>query len=190
MSSRVDGWTNRIAGYGEADPAGLLEHPDNWRLHDQGQQRVMAELLDRVGWVRSVIVNRTTGHLVDGHLRVALAVARGEAAVPVVFVELSEAEERVVLENLDPIGALAATDSAALMALASTVQVEHPEQKSVLELLRGLTGMGKQSSAGGTPTQEQIDRRQGELDSQFAGRGIVSHPATCPECGSEFEFAK
>jgi hypothetical protein len=38
----------------------------------------MRDVLDRVGWVQSVIVNRKTGRLVDGHLRVQLAVDAGE----------------------------------------------------------------------------------------------------------------
>ncbi len=63
-----------------------------------------------VGWVAGVLVNTTTGHVVDGHLRVELAISRNEPTVPVTYVELGEEEERVVLASLDPIGALARPD--------------------------------------------------------------------------------
>ncbi len=35
------------------------------------------------GWVTEVIVDRSTGNVVDGHLRIELALARDEATVPV-----------------------------------------------------------------------------------------------------------
>jgi hypothetical protein len=190
MSSQVDEWTSRIKGYGSADPASLVPHPENWRTHPQRQQDALSKLLDEVGWVRSVIVNQTTGRLVDGHLRVGLAVARGEQLVPVVYVELDEQEERVILANLDPIATLAATDTAALMALAGSVSIEHPEQTDVMALLKELTGMRSQSGASAGPTQEQIARQSTELELRFGARHLDSHAATCPKCKFEFEFAK
>lgn len=55
-------------------------------------------------------MNRTTGLLVDGHLRVKLAVKRGENSIPVSYVELTEAEEEMVLATLDPIVGMARAD--------------------------------------------------------------------------------
>ncbi len=57
------------------------------------------------------MVNRTTGHVVDGHLRVELAVARNEPSVPVTYVELSEDEERLVLATSTPSAAMAAAET-------------------------------------------------------------------------------
>lgn len=104
------GWQNRIVGEGEEAPDQLLAHPDNWRVHPKAQQRALADVLDKVGWVQRVIVNRTTGRVLDGHLRVALAISRNEQAVPVQYVELTEVEERLVLAVFDPIGEMATTD--------------------------------------------------------------------------------
>ncbi len=111
------GWRNRVVGYGEIDPAACLANPANWRVHPKAQQDALAGVLDQIGWVQTVMVNRTTGHVVDGHLRVALALRREEPTIPVVYVELTAAEERLVLATLDPIGALAVTDGAQLAAL-------------------------------------------------------------------------
>ena len=94
---------SRIVGEGEEAPDQLLANPLNWRRHPPEQQKALEGMLREVGWVQRVIVNRTTGHVVDGHLRVELALRRGETAVPVLYVELTEEEEKIVLAAIDPI---------------------------------------------------------------------------------------
>ncbi|MBK8211604.1 MAG: hypothetical protein IPK78_18265 [Rhodospirillales bacterium] len=94
----------------------LMPNPRNWRTHPAMQATALGKGLETVGWVSDVIVNRTTGHLVDGHLRVALALKRGAGTlVPVKFVELTAEEERAVLVTLDPLAAMATTDEAMLL---------------------------------------------------------------------------
>ena len=72
-------WRNRIAGSGEESPDQLLANPRNFRRHPKHQQDALRGVLAEVGWVQDVIVNRTTGHLVDGHLRVELAMRTPKA---------------------------------------------------------------------------------------------------------------
>jgi DNA modification methylase len=103
------------------DPRSLTPHPDNWRRHPRAQQRALAGALAEIGWVQQIIVNRRTGHLVDGHLRLELALARGEPLVPVLYVDLGEDEEREVLLTLDPLGTLAEADAGRLAALLAQV---------------------------------------------------------------------
>lgn len=103
-------WKNRIVGQRMADPKTLKANAANWRIHPEAQRKALAEVLDTVGWVDQILVNRTTGNMIDGHLRVDEAIAREEAEVPVLEVELSEEEERLVLATLDPLSAMAATD--------------------------------------------------------------------------------
>lgn len=71
-----------------------------------------------------VLINATTGHIVDGHLRVELALARHEATVPVTYVDLSEQEERLVLASFDPLAAVAGAEKDALAALLAGLSVE------------------------------------------------------------------
>ena len=52
-------------------------------------------------------MNQRSGFVVDGHARVALALSRGEATVPVLYVDLEPEEEALVLATLDPISAMA-----------------------------------------------------------------------------------
>ena len=115
-------WLNRIVGHGEEPPDQLLAHPSNWRIHPQVQQQALASVLGEVGIVQSVVVSRTTGRLLDGHLRAELAIAAGQPTIPVVYVELSEEEERIVLASLDPIGAMAAADREKLSELLSGIE--------------------------------------------------------------------
>jgi len=114
-------WRNRIVGQGIVNPAELIANPMNWRNHPKKQIQALTGLLKEVGWVQNVIVNKTTGHIVDGHARVGMAVERKEDAIPVVYVELTEDEERLVLSSLDPIGTLAESSKGALEALLATV---------------------------------------------------------------------
>lgn len=101
---------SRIVGAEEMDPRELTKHPDNWRKHPASQRKALNSVLETVGWVDSIKVNRNSGRIVDGHLRVDVAIRRKEATVPVVYLDLTEDEERLVLATLDPIGALATTD--------------------------------------------------------------------------------
>ena len=110
-------WRNRIVGHGDEPPGRLIANPANWRIHPMAQQQALAGALSDVGWVAQVIVNRRSGYLVDGHLRVELALARGEPSVPVTYVDLSPEEERLVLASLDPLGAMAGADAAKLEEL-------------------------------------------------------------------------
>jgi ParB-like chromosome segregation protein Spo0J len=100
-------WRSRIVGSGDEDPAQLLANPRNWRTHPPRQREALRGSLDTVGWVAQILVNRRTGHIVDGHARIEEAISRGEASVPVLYVDLSDDEERLVLATLDPIGAMA-----------------------------------------------------------------------------------
>jgi hypothetical protein len=140
-------WNIRIVGHGEEPPDQLLANPQNWRVHPQAQQQALAGVIDDVGFVRSVTVNRRTGHVVDGHLRVLAAIGVGQPTIPVEYVDLSEAEEQEVLATLDPIGALAGTDQDALAALIASVETEDARVAGILDSLAPHGGM----SDGGDP---------------------------------------
>ena len=103
-------WRNRIVGEGEEAPDQLLTNPQNWRIHPRSQRAALDGVLSEVGWVQRVVVNRRTGHVMDGHLRIDLAMERGEKTVPVVCVDLSADEEALILATLDPLSALAFAD--------------------------------------------------------------------------------
>lgn len=120
----TDQWRNRITGHGEVAPEQLLANPRNWHIHQKAQQDALAAVLDQVGWVQDVIVNQRTGHVVDGHARIALAISREEASISVVYVDLDEDEERLLLASLDPLSAMATTDADAMRELLAEITVD------------------------------------------------------------------
>lgn len=116
-------WENRIVGYGLMAPDTLIPNPDNWRTHSKHQGQALEEQMDQLGWVQNVVVNKTTGRIVDGHLRAELALKHGVPEVPVTIVELSEAEEALALATLDPVSALAGSDKEKLDAVLRELPV-------------------------------------------------------------------
>ena len=97
-------------GYGEESPEQLLANPFNFRVHTALQEKALSGVLREVGIVQNVLVNRTTGHMLDGHLRAAMAISDGQPKVPITYVELTENEEKLVLATFDPISAMAGKD--------------------------------------------------------------------------------
>lgn len=100
-------WTNRIIEYSNVSPRELRANPLNARVHPPSQRAALESVLDTIGMVQQVIVNRRTGLIVDGHLRVQMAADAGLASIPVAYVDLTESEEEAVLATFDPMGALA-----------------------------------------------------------------------------------
>jgi DNA modification methylase len=117
-------WRNRIVGSENVAPTELLANPNNWRTHPGRQRDALRGSLDSVGWVQQVIVNTTTGYMLDGHARVEEALSRDEPTIPVLYVELTQEEENLVLASLDPIGAMATTDDAKLRELLADIVVD------------------------------------------------------------------
>jgi len=127
-------WKDRIIEQRSIPLDELRANPANWRRHPARQGAALGQVLDEVGLVQGVILNQRSEAqgwplgelptLVDGHLRLELAHASGEASLPATVVDLSPAEERLVLATLDPLGALAEADAAALEALVAEVEVD------------------------------------------------------------------
>tara|TARA_R110000824_G_scaffold24304_2_gene85796 strand:- start:2918 stop:3433 length:516 start_codon:yes stop_codon:yes gene_type:complete len=129
-------WQNKIVGSGTEAPDQLLANPFNWRVHPKAQQDVMTSILSKVGWVQNVIVNQNTGHVVDGHMRASVAISNNEKEIPVIYVDLTEQEEKAILSVLDPIGAMAGTDREMLDSLVDDVSLT---DDALAELIASVT---------------------------------------------------
>ena len=125
------------------DPDQLLANPWNYRIHTERQRLALQNSLDDLGWLRPVLVNRLTQHIVDGHGRVEEADKAGEQ-VPVQYCVLSEEQEREAIVSLDTIVGMAGTDKDKLQELSETLKA-----KGLViwqELLRMLRGAGARLS--------------------------------------------
>ena len=103
-------WINKIVGHAEVPPDQLLANPNNWRIHPMYQQKALQGVINDIGYIKSVTVNKNSGMVIDGHLRVTLALRDNIPTIPVEYVDLTEAEEAEALITLDPIAALAGSD--------------------------------------------------------------------------------
>jgi DNA modification methylase len=119
-------WKNRIVGYDVVDPNQLLANPFNHRIHTRLQQEHLESILDEIGWIDDVIVNQTTAHIIDGHLRVTLA-QRNDEQIPVKIVELTEAEEKLALASFDYITGEAVVDPEIMALILEEVKDEYPD---------------------------------------------------------------
>lgn len=179
---------SRIVGEGEEAPDQLLANPLNWRRHPDAQHKALEGMLREVGWVQRVIVNKTTGHVVDGHLRVELAMRRGEPAVPVIYVELTPEEEKIVLAAIDPIGGLAETDQGMLDTLLQDVTAEDDDLAEFLDSLRGID---VEELEEGLVDDDEVPELQAETISVLGDVWVLGpHRVMCGDSTSVDDVAK
>ena len=180
--SETPKWTNRIVGHDEVAPDQLLANPLNFRIHPSAQQSALSGSLDSLGWIQEVLVNKNTGHVIDGHLRIQLALRNDEKSIPVTYLDLTEDEERLALLSLDPIAAMAATDKEQLETLLSQVNSDDQRVQEFLSNLAKESGLtyGEQEQGDAEP---QIDKAE-ELQKKWGVQtgdlySIGSHKLLC-----------
>jgi DNA modification methylase len=162
MTARAP-WTNRIVGSDLVAPDQLVANPRNWRTHPGRQRDALRGSLGTVGWVQQVLVNQRTGHVVDGHARVEEALTRGEATVPVLYVDLDPEEEAVVLATLDPIAAMAERDDAKLRELLAEVSEDDAGLAALLGDLAPVEPMVGLTDPDDVPEPQETSIKRGDL---------------------------
>lgn len=130
-------WQNRIVEHGTAPANQFLAHELNARRHPGHQRDALRGSLNEVGWIAPVIVSAKTGKLLDGHARIEEALTHNEnAEVPFIRVDVSEAEERLILASFDPITGLAKYDESVLNSLLSDITTSNEALLSVINDLQ------------------------------------------------------
>lgn len=120
---KMENFRSRIKGYSTAFPVSqLLANPQNWRIHPLDQQEALAATIKEIGFIAPVTINDVTGNMVDGHLRVVLAMRGNVETLPAIHVELSPEEEQIALLTLDPITNFAVADKSVLENLLQGVK--------------------------------------------------------------------
>ncbi|MFH1184477.1 MAG: hypothetical protein V1755_05500 [Chloroflexota bacterium] len=141
-------WKNRIVELRYVPPGELRANPSNWRTHPAQQRGALDGVLSEIGVVMPWLLNQRSeaagwpagseSHLIDGHLRTDMAVESGQAQVPVIVVDLSELEERMVLASLDPIGALATTNAEKLKEVIAGLSTRSKGLEQLIDKQRRL----------------------------------------------------
>ena len=111
---------DRIIEFTRIKASELTPHPQNWRKHPKAQQAALSGILKEVGYVDALMVRQHEGgyQIIDGHLR---AETTPDATVPVLVVDLDDAETALVLATFDPIGAMAEASKEHLDSLLQQV---------------------------------------------------------------------
>ena len=107
--------------------ADLVPHPRNWRTHPEPQRQALRGVLAEIGYADALLARELADgrlQLIDGHLR---AEATPDALVPVLVLDVTDAEAVQLLLTLDPLAGLAGTDTAMLDELLGSVQFQHAE---------------------------------------------------------------
>lgn len=182
-------WQSRIVSHTNEDPADLLAHPLNFRIHSELQQSATVGSLDTLGFVKSIIVNRATGTVIDGHERIMLAMRKPGQTVPVEWVMLNEEEEAVALMSLDYIASMAGIDGENLRALASSVEVHDVDLMAAIDNMLDKYSFGMNQNPAISVKQfdsDDVDNAREGLANQFDfEQKLIS--LNCPHCGKEFE---
>jgi hypothetical protein len=176
-------WRNRIVAYGEESPDQLLAHPSNARIHPLAQQRVLADVLSSVGLVQTIVVNRRTGCVLDGHLRAQMALTEGIGSVPVTYVDLDEEEESLIVSSFDGIGNMAAYDRALVAETVPYARAKTSPGSAVDQWLQDLAGRANRAiereqaaRAPVTPAPQDADPEVEEAETEDDAEAVVTVP--------------
>ncbi len=116
----------------------LRPHPKNWRTHGDAQRDALRGVLAEVGYADALLARELPDgslELIDGHLR---AETTPEMEVPVLVVDLDDAEAAKLLALHDPLGAMAGADCDVLAELLRDVETENDAVQQLLgDMLAG-----------------------------------------------------
>ena len=116
----------------------LRPHPNNWRVHPKHQKDTLRGMLAEIGYADALLARQLpdgTFELIDGHLR---AETTPEMEVPVLIVDLDDAEAAKLLALHDPLAGMAGAEQDVLAELLRDVETENPAIGKLLdEMLTG-----------------------------------------------------
>jgi len=169
-------------------PASELEpNPLNWRTHPQAQKDAIKGILAELGYADALLARETPAGglmLIDGHLR---AETTPDTVVPVLVLDLDEAEAAKLLATLDPLAAMAEADAGKLDELLRFVETGSAALQQMLSELAQRTGVVPRegpepiqpsSSPGALPARFAIiinceyEEQQLQLLERFAAEGL------------------
>jgi hypothetical protein len=129
-------WEIRIIESGIEDPAQLLANPRNHRIHSALQQQGMQGVLESIGWIDRIKVNQRTGFVLNGHMRVAVAISNHQKSVPVDYLDLNEEEELLALTFYDELERMAGVDRKMLQQNIEDSQTRNNKVLGLLEEIK------------------------------------------------------
>jgi hypothetical protein len=124
-------WRDRVKEFRRVPASELKANPKNWREHPPEQQRAMQGILEEVGIAGALLARETPDglELIDGHLRTEMDAG---TEWPVLVLDVNENEADVLLASIDPIAALAKTNTDQLASLLGQIQTDNADLDTLL----------------------------------------------------------
>ena len=138
---------DRIVELRRVKASDLAPNPKNWRKHPKAQADALRGVLAEVGYADALLARQLPGGglmLVDGHLR---AETTPDAEVPVLVLDVTEAEADKILLTLDPLAAMAEADADALSSLLAGFETDSEAVRKMLSDLSDEAGIEKPAVA-------------------------------------------
>jgi hypothetical protein len=126
---------DRIKELRRVPAADLRPNPRNWRVHPPAQQDALRGVLAEVGYADALLVRELADGalmLIDGHLR---AETTPDAVVPVLVLDVNEAEAEKILLTHDPLAAMATVSQERVQQLLANVRTENAAVRALLDSL-------------------------------------------------------
>lgn len=110
---------DRIKEFRRVKASDLLANPLNHRIHPEPQKKALRKTLQDIGFAGALLCREQDGQLVllDGHMRASEC---GDSEVPVLILDVNEAEGNKILASYDAIGSMARIDEKILNELVSS----------------------------------------------------------------------
>lgn len=124
---------DRIRELRRVPASALAANPKNWRRHPDDQKKAMRAVLEEIGYAGALLAREDTDGkliLIDGHLR---ADTTPTEIVPVLVLDVTEAESDKILATFDPLAAMAEPDLTAWGSLLDGVTWDVPEFGELLQ---------------------------------------------------------
>jgi hypothetical protein len=132
---------NRVKSLRMVPASDLRPNPKNWRTHPKAQQDALRGVLSEIGLADACLARELPDGslmLIDGHLR---AETLGDGEVPVLILDVSEAEADKILATLDPLAAMADSDAAKLDELLRNVDTGSEALQQMLAATAAQAGL-------------------------------------------------
>ncbi len=132
----------------------LRPNAKNWRTHPQAQRDAIRGVLAEVGYADALLARELPDgalELIDGHLR---AETTPDMEVPVLILDLDDAEAAKLLALLDPLAGMAEANEQMLAELLAEVETSNESVQELLDSLLAGDESATDGPAADTPPPE------------------------------------
>lgn len=156
----------------------LRPNPKNWRTHPKAQADALRGVLAEIGIADAVLARELPDGslmLLDGHLRLE---TMADQILPVLVLDVDEAEGDKVLATLDPLAAMAEADAAKLDAILREVDTGSEALQQMLADMAAQAGLyGTLGESPAEPGDVGAPQDFKEVDEN------IETEHECPKCG-------